>query len=186
MKILLLCDRTSSGYGDIRETMQSILEQNSQEVQTIVLNWQELRPCLGCYGCWLKTPGQCVFTDDAANSIAAKEVNADAVVLLSEITYGGFSADIKAFLDRSVQNILPFFEMHKGEMHHEMRYEYFPIWIAVGYGNVSNAEKRIFSALADRNALNMRPMRYLALIVQDSDELEKRADEVHKALEVCV
>ena len=165
--------------------MQSILEGAGFNVQTVILNREELAPCVGCFGCWFKTPGRCVITSDAANDVASKEVNADAVVLLSQITYGGFSADIKAFLDRSIQNILPFFEIYKGEMHHPKRYERFPVLIAVGYGNVSDAEKQTFIRLADRNALNMRPTGYFSLCVQDSGELLKEAEAILKALEVA-
>ena len=185
MKILLLCDRKSSGNGiQIRDGLLDFLEHTGHEIQTVILNREELKPCIGCFGCWFKTPGECVITSDEANNIASKAVNADAIVLLSEVTYGGFSADIKAFLDRSVQNILPYFEMYQGEMHHEMRYEHFPIWISVGYGNVSDAEKQTFTTLADRNALNMRPAGYLSLVVQNSEELAKEAKAILKTLEV--
>ena len=164
--------------------VQGFLERSGHTVETVVLSRDEIKPCVGCFGCWIKTPGICAITSDAANDIASKEVNADALVLLSEITYGGFSADVKSFLDRSVQNILPLFKMYKGEMHHPGRYKRFPAWIAIGYGNVSDAEKHTFIRLADRNELNMRPVRHLALAVQDSDELENAADMINEALGV--
>jgi len=184
MNILILCEGKSSDAGiQIRGTIQELLEREGHSLQTIVLNREELRPCVGCIGCWLKTPGQCVITSDGANSIAAREINADAVVLISEITYGGFSSDIKAFLDRTIQNIMPYLVNYKGEIHHPMRYKSFPIWIAVGYGNVSDAEKRTFAVLADRNALNMRPSKHLAVTVRDSDQLVKESGNILKILE---
>jgi len=185
MNILLLCDRKSSGDGNqMLGAVQAVLERPGHKVQTVILNREELKPCIGCFGCWFRTPGKCVITNDAANSIASKEVNTDAVVLLCEITYGGFSADIKAFLDRSVQNILPFLVMYKGEMHHPMRYEHFPAWISVGYGDVSDAEKQTFIKLVERNALNLRPAGHLSLAVGNSGELEKQAETILKTLEV--
>ena len=185
MNILLLCDRKSAcGDVQISAAMQSILASPGHNVETVVLKREELAPCIGCYCCWLKTPGKCAVTNDAANDIASKEVNADAVVLLSQITYGGFSADIKAFLDRSIQNILPFFEIYKGEMHHPKRYERFPAWIAVGYGNVSDAEKQTFNKLAERNALNLRPAGHFSFCVNDSEQLSREAGSILKALEV--
>ena len=185
MKILILCDRKSTdGNENLLSELQKILAELNHEVNTIVLNHEDLLPCTGCFGCWVKTPGQCVITTDNANSIASKQVNADAIILLSEITFGGFSADVKAFLDRSIQNILPLFEIYKGEMHHPKRYEYFPIWIAIGYGDVCDAEKQIFHSLADRNALNKRPKRYMSLVVKGCSELIAQTAEIKQILEV--
>jgi len=187
MNILLLCEWKGSEIGiQIRSSIQGILEREGHSVRTKILNSKELKPCTACLGCWIKTPGQCQIKDDEANSIAAQLINANAVILISEIVYGGFSADIKAFLDRSLQNILPYFENYKGETHHPMRYNHFPIWIAVGYGNVSDMEKRTFTMLAEKNALNMRPARYLAVTIHNSDELVKEAGSIWKTLEVGV
>ena len=184
MNILLLCEWRSSDTGvQIRSALQSTLEREGHSVQTIVLNHKEFKPCVGCFGCWLKTPGQCLVTDDAANSIASLVINADAVVLISEITYGGFSADIKAFLDRSIQNIMPYLVKYKGETHHPLRYKRSPVLISVGYGNASDAERRTFIALAERNALNKRPPRHLAVVVENRDELAKEASNILKTLE---
>lgn len=184
MNILLLCEWQSSEVGiKIRNAVQDILEQEGHLVQTILLNSKELKPCVACLGCWLKTPGQCLITDDDANNIAFHSINADAVMMISKITYGGFSADMKSFLDRSIQNLMPYFVNYKGEIHHPMRYKRFPIWIVVGYGNVSDAEKRTFTALAERNALNTRPPKHLAVTVNDNDELLKEAGNILKMLE---
>lgn len=187
MNILLLCEWESTVVGiKIRNDIQNILEQEGHHVQIITLNSKEIKPCVGCLGCWLKTPGQCLITNDDANSIAFHQINADAVMLISKISYGGFSTDIKAFLDRSIQNLMPFFVNYKGEIHHSMRYKRFPIWIVVGYGNVSDIEKRTFTMLAERNALNMRPTKHLAFTVNDKDELLKEAGGILKMLKVGV
>jgi multimeric flavodoxin WrbA len=185
MNTLILCDRKSTDSNEnLLSELQNILVELSHEVSTIVLNHNNFLPCTGCFGCWVKTPGQCVITNDSANSIASKQVNADALIFLSEVTFGGFSNDVKAFLDRSIQNILPLFEIYKGEMHHPKRYDHFPIWIAIGYGDVSDSEKQIFHSLADRNALNKRPERYLSLVVQGCSELIDKAPEIKQILEV--
>ena len=125
-----------------------------------------------------------MITDDNANHIAEKLINSGAVVLLTKITFGGFSADIKSFLDRSIQNIASDFEVYKGEMRHEKRYGRFPIWIAAGYGDVSDAERQTFAHLAQRNALKMRPKSLLALTIQGSEALEKASRSILESLEV--
>jgi multimeric flavodoxin WrbA len=113
------------------------------------------------------------MTGDCANDIAAQEIQSDAVIFLSEICYGGYSYDIKSFLDRSIPNILPFFEIVNDEMHHEMRYERFPYIITIGYGAYTAEERQTFISLAERNALNMRPPKYFVSTMQNVDEISE-------------
>lgn len=181
MKILLLTDREGAKNA-ISDILKKLLEQAGHEIQAITLSREELKPCLGCFGCWLKTPGQCVITDDDENNICLEMIQSDAVVLLTRLTYGGFSADTKAFLDRSIQNIQPFFEIHKGEMHHLERYERFPAWIAVGYGRATEPEKQTFLSLKERHVLNMRPRKHLALTIKDGSELSFEAEKIIELL----
>ncbi|HPB71336.1 MAG TPA: flavodoxin family protein, partial [Syntrophales bacterium] len=34
------------------------------ETETIFLAKQKIRPCIGCYTCWYKTPGICIHKND--------------------------------------------------------------------------------------------------------------------------
>lgn len=185
MNILFLGESKCTDVGaEIIDAVRDFLQCDGHIVKTVLLNSKEIKPCVACLGCWTKTPGQCAIIGDIANSVAEREINSDAIVLISEITYGGFSADIKVFLDRSLQNIMPYFVNYDGELHHPMRYKRFPIWIAIGYGDVSDAEKHTFTSLADKNALNMRPSRHLAITVQSADDIEKEFGNITKILEV--
>ena len=181
MKLLLLCDRESVGNG-LRGSYLDLLANAGHDVATVTLSREEIKPCLGCFGCWIKTPGQCVIGDEA-NSIAEKQMRSDVVVLLSKITFGGFSADVKSYLDRSIQNIASDFEVYKGEMRHKMRYARFPVNIVVGYGDASEPEQQTFIHLAQRNALNMRPANLLALITQSGGTIEKTCRPILELLE---
>lgn len=183
MNILLLCDRESAG--EMRDTLKGILAQMGHDIEIMEINREEIRPCVNCFGCGFKTPGMCVITGDPANTIAEKMIRTDTVVLLSRITYGGFSADVKAIIDRSApQNLmLSGFEMYKGQMHHPMRYKRWPVWIAVGYGDVSDGERSTFETLTKRNALNIHPDAYLAVTARDGAELSRKADSILHVLE---
>ncbi|WP_197027096.1 flavodoxin family protein [Butyrivibrio sp. MC2021] len=81
----------------------------------------DISPCAGCFGCWLKTPGQCVIKD-GYDKMGQLIHSADEVVVISRYTYGGFSSFVKNVLDRSIGYILPFFRLVKGEMHHQPRF----------------------------------------------------------------
>lgn len=80
------------------------------------------RPCVGCFKCWCKTPGECVIKDDLGD-MGSRIHHADKVVVISRYTYGGFSGKVKNVFDRSLGYVLPQFEITKGETHHKRRYE---------------------------------------------------------------
>lgn len=80
-----------------------------------------IKPCIGCFGCWVKTPGECVIKDGYEH-MGALIHEAEEVVVISRYTYGGFSSFIKNVIDRSIGFVLPYFEVVEGEMHHKKRY----------------------------------------------------------------
>lgn len=60
-----------------------------KEVKWIDLSALNISNCVGCFGCWTKTPGRCVIRDDATRVyplIAAS----DSVLYVSRIKYGGY------------------------------------------------------------------------------------------------
>jgi hypothetical protein len=81
-----------------------------------------IHPCIGCFSCWLRTPGVCVF-EDAYQQMGEKIHQAEEVVIMSRYTYGGFSSFVKNVLDRSISYLMPTFVITKNEMHHKPRYK---------------------------------------------------------------
>lgn len=78
--------------------------------------------CIGCFGCWIKTPGACVIRDrygDMGQCLA----RCDELAIMSRCCYGGPSPFVKEVLDRCIPYIHPYFVMKGGEMHHRQRYE---------------------------------------------------------------
>ena len=55
------------------------INQTGAETETIYLANKKIHHCIGCFTCWLKTPGKCVFEDDM-NPILEKFVDADLVI----------------------------------------------------------------------------------------------------------
>ena len=80
-----------------------------------------IKPCIGCFGCWVKSPGECVIKD-GYDQMGALIHHADEVVVISKYTYGGFSSFVKNVFDRSISWVSPYFEIYEGEMHHKRRY----------------------------------------------------------------
>ncbi|MDD3140767.1 MAG: NAD(P)H-dependent oxidoreductase [Lachnospiraceae bacterium] len=172
MKILILYDSTATDDNGVNWLSLLLTNLDSDYcIQTVLLDSREIKPCIGCFSCWTKTPGTCVITNDNANLISSSYINADKVVLLSRVTYGGYSADTKAFLDRSIINISPFFTVKSGEMHHQKRYLKYPDLIAFGYGDMTDDERDTFMELSKRNALNLHPPKHIAFTVRNQNEI---------------
>lgn len=112
-------------------------------------------PCVGCFGCWVKTPGECVIRD-RASPLLALLASCDELFLVSRCVYGGLSPEVKAAMDRSIGYMLPFFRIVNDEMHHTMRY---PVALRLRvflYGNDLLAEERAAAEeLVKANALNL-------------------------------
>ena len=83
-----------------REMLLSEVESRASEVTTFPLREMDIRHCLGCFGCWIKTPGECVIDDDA-REIARAVSQSDLVVYLTPVTFGGYSSELKKTLDRN-------------------------------------------------------------------------------------
>lgn len=110
--------------------------------------------CIGCFGCWLKTPGICVIRDDFRN-MGKKLSEADELLIISKATFGSYSSAVKNVLDRSISYVLPFFEIRNGEMHHGERYHNNLKISSVIYGEMTEEEKNTCRKLVKANAINL-------------------------------
>ena len=94
---------------------------DSYEGYEVISDNGTIKPCVGCFGCWLKTPGKCLI-DDEYGRMGELIHRADEVVVISRYTYGGFSSFVKNVFDRSIGWVLPYFKIVDNEMHHKKRY----------------------------------------------------------------
>lgn len=78
-------------------------------------------PCIGCFGCWIKTPGKCVLKD-RIKDMGASLASCSELTIISKSIYGGFDSETKNIVDRSISYILPFFRNINKEQHHKPRY----------------------------------------------------------------
>jgi len=153
-----------------------------------VLNLRELdiAPCLGCFGCWIKTPGECVI-DDAGRDVARGIVGSDLVVYLTPIQFGGYSYELKKALDRSIPIISPYFRLVNGEVHHKRRYACYPRLLALGWlERIGVDAEDTFQALVQRNAINMHAPHALAEVFAISEDAETTKQRIEFALSEVV
>ena len=134
MKVLIHDLEKPNGEGILKE---------STEETVLIFDIGKLKPCICCYGCWLKTPGKCVINDGYEN-MGTLLSKCDRLIVISKCFYGGFSPFVKNVLDRSAcPSLLPYFRTRKGETHHPKRYKNKIDFSVHLYGNITEAKKQV-------------------------------------------
>ena len=128
-------------------------------------------PCQGCFGCWTKHPAGC-FMKDALQQACRIIGQADELVIITRNLYGGYAADIKNVLDRSIGTSTPFSTYRGRQMHHTLRYGKHSLWKVIVYGEITEAEKTTFRYMAERNAVNDGFERSEVRFIENLSELE--------------
>jgi multimeric flavodoxin WrbA len=96
------------------------------QIENIFLVKKQIKHCLGCVACWVKTPGKCVQNDDMAELIETF-MGSDISILATPIHIDNLSGILKNFIDRLFPTRMPFFEVHSdGETRHLNRYAHQP------------------------------------------------------------
>lgn len=101
------------------------LETGGHTVTQLNLRDLTLRYCVGCWGCWVKTPGECANRDDSP-AMDRAVINADFVLWASPLKMGFPSELLKRANDKHLPLIHPYMEVDQGEAHHLKRYPHYP------------------------------------------------------------
>jgi len=158
--------------------MLSALAARGVDVLRVTLLERDIAPCAGCFGCWTKTPGECVIAD-GARDILRSYVGADLVVYATPVTFGGYSSHLKATLDRFIPVLDPRFAVVGGEVHHRLRYRRYPMTIGLGTLPSPDPEAELlFARLVARNGLNVHQAPEAAVMtgVTDPESARRFAD----------
>lgn len=156
MKTIILngCLKNSPNMGSLQSITESALQKAGYEVEAVVLHEKKIGECLGCFHCWVKTPGMCILEDDS-RELNGKIINSDLVVYMTPVTFGGYSSELKKAVDRIIPLLLPFFTNRQGEIHHQARYKSYPKVLVLGVMMEENKEmEQIFRDIVKRNEKN--------------------------------
>jgi multimeric flavodoxin WrbA len=126
MKITILNGNpTPSTFDSYLAQLKSSLEAESHNVMQIDLRNLPLRYCVGCWGCWVKTPGECI-SRDASLEMGRAVINAEFVLWAAPLKMGFPSELLKRANDKHLPLIHPYMEVDQGEAHHLRRYPHSP------------------------------------------------------------
>jgi multimeric flavodoxin WrbA len=183
MKVLLLdgSDKDDVSLNCVRTAIERILN-NKYELNVFVLRDLVIHNCIGCYGCWLKTPGRCII-DDVSRKITDLAARSSVWIFLTPVVYGGYSWYLKKAVDRMLPLFLPFFTKRDEETHHFMRCNNASSLIVFGATNYNNKESEdIFKSLVSRNSLNFSNSNSQSIILSGKDSVESIEEIVENSL----
>ncbi|MDD2890094.1 MAG: flavodoxin family protein [bacterium] len=91
------------------------------ETENIFLVKKSIKYCLGCFDCWIKTPGECIIKDDMKEMLL-KFIETDIVVFATPLYVDNVTGIMKNFMDRLIPLLDPYFKKDEnGECRHTNR-----------------------------------------------------------------
>ena len=122
---------------------------------SIICNNKKIKSCMGCFECWIKTPGKCKIRDEYEN-LGKLYSEAEKIIIISQCFYGSYSPFVKNVLDRTIPYLLPFFKFKNKEMHHITRSKTKFDFNVYFYGeNLTSNEKMAAKNLVKANSVNL-------------------------------
>lgn len=130
--------------------------------------------CQGCFKCWVKNSGYCVYRDQIQH-IGRDAGRCDQLIFISKVTYGGFSSSVKRVLDRSISFSLPFFTLRGNEVHHKKRYACEGSMKIYFYGECDEEERDVARKYVERLVKNL-DRRFTLEFFDSKEQLLSEAD----------
>ena len=93
-------------------------------VEVVDLRKKTIRNCSGCFTCWTKTPGLCIHKDDMTEELFPKFIESDLVIYASPLYHFTVNATMKAFIERTLPILQPFFEESGEATNHPFRHKF--------------------------------------------------------------
>lgn len=124
-KVLIINGNPKSEMSEFDEycsQLAEIISHQGNEIREITLREKDIADCIGCYNCWLKTPGICAIHDDQ-EEVLKGYVWADFIVIASPVIMGFISAIVKKSNDRIIPLVHPFLRIDHDRMAHYPRYD---------------------------------------------------------------
>lgn len=116
----------SNSYQLTNAFLRGIKEADSEvEIRRRTVCQMDIRPCLGCFSCWNRTPGKCCIEDDM-EQVIQDLLWADITVWSFPLYYYTVPGGLKNLIDRQLPMLLPFMEEKErqvGNGGHPSRYD---------------------------------------------------------------
>jgi len=144
MKVAFLYEKQEPEAYSIHDALVMSAQKLGAQVVSIDAGEGFPKPCIGCFRCWIKTPGCCINRNDSGERFVQSVWDADYLIFITRILWGGYDSAVKSFADRIIPLLHPYFIRVNGEMHHKLRYGKMPVFLAAGFGARTPEEEKTF------------------------------------------
>lgn len=164
---------------DLREKQDSATYENvknlyGEPLKIVQLGEQSIKPCIGCWNCWLKTPGRCTLKDQMTE-IHPDYMCSDTVILLMDTAQGSISYFVQSGFPESSQS--HYLEAYFENLALRLKRDYLGTAIKGGVegmqvrspkaqGKIIEPMAKIISHLVNEGSFNSRDLARLARPVQ--------------------
>lgn len=181
MKITLINGIPQGDYAEYEKAVDATIAELSKthEIDQFKIRDMDISYCCGCFSCWTKTPGKCVYKDDM-HKIYNLLTKTDLLLIVSPITTGFITSEAKKMLDRVLPIALPYIRIKNGECHHMQRYSHtFDLGLLLLDEQNANDEmpSQIFEWI-DRLALNVYASKVIKAIASKTKVMEVLTNEI--------
>lgn len=121
--VLSASPRAQNGYTDYYLSPFIKGMKKNAEVELIYLAKYKINPCTGCFSCWMKIPGECIYhRKDDFHELAEKMYTADLTVYAFPVYADSMPGILKNYFDRSVSRAYPYMIEGMNRVRHPRRY----------------------------------------------------------------
>jgi multimeric flavodoxin WrbA len=137
--------------------LEAKLASQQHQVTLLTLREMDIRYCIGCFGCWVKKPGEC-FSADQSCQVCHSVIHSDFTLWAAPLRQGYPDALLKKMMDKFIPLIHPYFDVVQNEAHHRARYERYPVLglLVAVEKDTDAADLRIVTDSFSRTALNFK------------------------------
>lgn len=177
MNIIVISDKKNNIVSSefLNSNFKNLFSGKNLNSTLIEVDRDNVSPCTGCLGCWIKTPGECVINDKVVE-INRKKISSDVVIYIAPVVFGQFSYNMKNVIDRGLGKVLPFFGEINGRTMHPSRYDKFPNQYLIGC--IESDEKDAIDIFVDTQEKYRRDIKNTYIC----DKEEKMSEIVKKIL----
>jgi len=121
--VLNASPREEKGYTDfyLKPFIKGMGRQTEVEIEHLAK--YHIKPCTGCFSCWMNVPGKCIYhNEDDFHKLAEKMFTADLTVYAFPIYADGMPGILKNYFDRSVSRAYPYMIEGMNRVRHPRRY----------------------------------------------------------------
>ena len=174
MKITILNGNPNADnvkFDNYLDTLSGLLESSKHPVTILKLREMDIRYCIGCFGCWVKTPGECTVAD-GSHDICREYINSALALFASPVIMGFTSALLKKAHEKLIPLLLPYTEFVQNESHHVSRYDKYPVMglLLEKDRDTDEEDIKIISDIYVRDAINLKTSFCFTKLTDDSVE----------------